>query len=145
VVLGGVLVGRIVLARGGEIWLSAWAGRDPVSRVLAVIGRWSLLIYLLHQPILFGAASVVAPHIGPSEQAISNQFMEQCPVTCRAAGRDTPTCELYCGCVLSGLKDANLVTRLTRLTDSERSTWLGIVNECRPKAAPPAGDQSSGQ
>ncbi|MGB3553181.1 MAG: heparan-alpha-glucosaminide N-acetyltransferase [Jannaschia sp.] len=46
----GIALARIGLARG---WTNALPAFDsPIGRVLAVLGRWSLPIYLLHQPLL---------------------------------------------------------------------------------------------
>jgi uncharacterized membrane protein len=53
VVLLGIFLGRLIIAH--PVWLS----RYHVMRPLALAGRHSLAIYLLHQPVLLGVLSLV--------------------------------------------------------------------------------------
>jgi uncharacterized membrane protein len=41
-----------------------WSSGNPIVRALAQLGRWSLVIYLVHQPILFAIISWLAAHTG---------------------------------------------------------------------------------
>ncbi len=59
-VLLGIAVARIVPR---DKW-PAWQPRDIVTRTLALFGRYSLLFYLLHQPLLFGIVWAVATATG---------------------------------------------------------------------------------
>ncbi len=52
VLLWGVAAGREVLARAPGL---LQGGLPGAARPLAVLGRWSLSFYMLHQPILIGA------------------------------------------------------------------------------------------
>ncbi len=57
VVLIGMFLGRLSEEYG---WLrKKGEGRNPLTRLLALSGRHSLLIYMVHQPILFGALYLV--------------------------------------------------------------------------------------
>jgi uncharacterized membrane protein len=55
VVLTGIFLGKLIVAN--PAWLKE---RQPVMRPLALAGRHSLAIYLLHQPVLLGILSMVA-------------------------------------------------------------------------------------
>ena len=51
--LGVMLLGFVVT----RAWPGLWAGSAP--RPLAVLGRWSLSFYMVHQPVLIGVLMVV--------------------------------------------------------------------------------------
>ncbi len=51
--LGVMLLGFVVTRR----WPGLWAGAAP--RPLAVLGRWSLSFYMVHQPVLIGVLMAV--------------------------------------------------------------------------------------
>jgi uncharacterized membrane protein len=56
VMLWGVAAGRVVLA-ARRVWL---AGPLPAAlKGLAVLGRWSLTVYMVHQPLFFAALTAV--------------------------------------------------------------------------------------
>ena len=59
-VLRGIAIARIVPR---DKW-PRWQPHDIVTRMLALIGRHSLLFYLLHQPVLLGTLWAVAKAIG---------------------------------------------------------------------------------
>jgi uncharacterized membrane protein len=58
-VLLGIFLGRAVLLSGIIDKVRAWRPRDRISRLLALGGRHSLLIYMLHQPIFISALYVI--------------------------------------------------------------------------------------
>jgi len=51
----GMAAGRLMIAGGRVPGVLQWRPADPVSRLLHFAGRRSLAIYMLHQPLLFGA------------------------------------------------------------------------------------------
>ncbi len=55
VVLLGMFLGRHFFAGGRPPSFLRWPGESPAMRALTLMGRHSLLIYMLHQPILIGA------------------------------------------------------------------------------------------
>jgi uncharacterized membrane protein len=54
VVLIGQFLGRWLMQTPRGMGVMEWTGTRPLSRLLAWGGRHSLLIYMVHQPLLFG-------------------------------------------------------------------------------------------
>ena len=50
----GIAIARLIASYVTHAAWARWSPRDPATRTLALAGRHSLLIYLLHQPILMG-------------------------------------------------------------------------------------------
>lgn len=65
-VLLGMAATRIGLRYRLDQTLSRWQPRGLAPRALAVAGRWSLVIYLIHQPILLGLFYLLALALGRS-------------------------------------------------------------------------------
>ena len=53
VVVIGIYLGQLVISSAHFRVIRQWANKDPVSRLLALIGRHSLNIYMAHVPIFF--------------------------------------------------------------------------------------------
>lgn len=54
VVLFGLFLGRMLFVSQTLSSMLSWQGRNPLTRLLALSGRHSLLIYMVHQPLLMG-------------------------------------------------------------------------------------------
>lgn len=59
VVLIGMFIGKLVCRRASRHAASRWVATGPMGRSLAWAGRHSLIIYMLHQPVLVGALYVL--------------------------------------------------------------------------------------
>jgi uncharacterized membrane protein len=67
VVLLGIVAVRLL--RASSLWpsLAAMTLDGPAGRTLRFMGRWSLAIYLAHQPLIYGALSLIAGVNGASQ------------------------------------------------------------------------------
>jgi uncharacterized membrane protein len=139
VVLGGIVVGRLIVA-GDLPWLTGWRADNKATRVLATAGRWSLLIYLVHQPILLGLLFLTTPLIGQSEEALGRRFSNWCHQSCAAPGYSEAQCSGYCDCRLSlAESDEGILSNAIqgRLSEDERQRWDGYDLACTAEHLPP--------
>lgn len=129
---GWILLG-VALAK--RLDLRRFAGPEPanlLARSLAWSGRRSLPIYLIHQPVLFGALSVVAAALAPVQDLEARGFLTTCQSQCRAAGREAATCVLACQCAIEGLKAENLWASVLkdRLEAEQRPRFEAVLRRC---------------
>jgi uncharacterized membrane protein len=61
-VLVGLFLGKQFLTADGRGRARRWPGTAPVSRLLRWLGRRSLAIYMLHQPVLIGILYLAVGH-----------------------------------------------------------------------------------
>lgn len=66
--LGATLLGiagaRLALRSGLDSVAGRWTPRTRAARILTAAGRWSLVIYLAHQPLLLGAFYLLSLAVG---------------------------------------------------------------------------------
>jgi len=76
-----------------------WQPRGAARRALVWSGRESLLIYLLHQPVLVAlclfAGLFVAP---PTDPALVEAFRDECRASCVREGSSAMVCARFCDC-----------------------------------------------
>jgi uncharacterized membrane protein len=104
-----VLAG-IALARLGPLRVRVPDTRT--MRALAAFGRRSLIVYLVHQPVLLGvlwAASFALP------PAVEREFVASCRQSCEGSGRDPASCTRICACTAETARRE----RLFRAPDAE--------------------------
>lgn len=108
VVLLGVLATRLLLASPLADKLAAIQPKNRLATTLAGAGRWSLLIYLLHQPLLLAVLFPLASATHPEIAMRSADFLKSCQQTCTNGGTSAPLCVTYCQCGLEGVEKDDL-------------------------------------
>lgn len=126
-VLAGIGLGRLWPGLGEGVAVTGHAGR-----LLALAGRHSLAVYLLHQPLLFGIAWVAA-QLMPAQTLAVRDFQASCVASCERAGVARATCTANCGCVQSELARNGLWENFVanRLSEREQRGLESAVAACR--------------
>ncbi|WP_193337074.1 DUF1624 domain-containing protein [Devosia beringensis] len=141
-VLIGIVATRLILASSVATRLAAICPTGRLPRLLAGLGRWSLLIYLLHQPILLGliypAAAVLQPQIAMRQ----TDFLASCQSTCEAGGTTAPLCTTYCQCGLEGVQQNDLWDAIySGMVSAQQQTILDASNrQCSALIYPALND-----
>ena len=123
---GVVLLGMLAMRLGGDAPVFTWRSDSRLLRGLAVAGRWSLVIYLVHQPLLFGAITPIAGALDGAQQARLDAFLGSCRSAC-VANESEPFCTAYCACALD-------VTIRDDLWESPPGALRGMIALCTEMA-----------
>jgi uncharacterized membrane protein len=108
VVLLGVLAMRLVRGTAVEARLATIQPRNRLARLLGWMGRWSLVIYLVHQPLLLAVVVPLSMAMGTQEANRDLDFLNSCQVSCEQSGTTAALCAIYCQCGLEGVKRDDL-------------------------------------
>jgi uncharacterized membrane protein len=132
----GVVVLGLAAAKGfagHRIWTL------PAPNWLAWLGRWSLVIYLIHQPVMYGALYGLRSIMpGVSEERRAEDFVLNCRATQLAAGIEPLAAERYCSCALEQVAEADMWEMLTReRTAEEEIEVFAMMGLCEAMSATP--------
>lgn len=135
VVLAGMAAGPTLLRAAGRVS----APTAGAGRFLLLLGRYSLIIYLAHQPILYGGVWAYVEATALREAAdgtrAERDFMGSCVATCQSSGGgDAKKCETACLCARDGLRKADLWAPLltNALTPPQAQTAERLILACVP-------------
>jgi len=118
-VLIGIAVTKAAVATGFTQRLAALTlGRW--TNPFGFLGRHSLAIYLIHQPVLIACVWLFAQVFPPQMETPEVRFRQACEFTC-AEARDEEFCARYCVCMLNRLESAGT---LDRVLTSEKNEEL---------------------
>jgi uncharacterized membrane protein len=103
IVLLGLALGRQL---GARLSVSAPPSHGT-GRALATTGRNSLVLYLVHQPVIYGSLLALTMALGHSPARTTDfarAFLESCRQSCLAGGVGADACTARCDCVLSAVR-----------------------------------------
>ncbi len=129
-VLAGIAAAR--LAPLLPVAVPSWRG-GPLGRALVWAGRHSLPIYLIHQPVLFGAVYAAAQVSPPDLLAFEDQYLESCSRSCVESDVEAAQCRRTCLCIADRVQGEDFWQPLMQngLTQAQMSRYFEIADECR--------------
>ncbi len=127
-VLLGLAAAKICTAAGAWKFLKSVRFPRPVEAPLTLIGRRSLLYYLLHQPVMIALIWTFTTLSPPDQSA---EFLSRCNDSCEET-RPEAFCKRYCGCANDGLKDAGLHHSFMqgRIDTQSNQSFKKIIRMC---------------
>ncbi len=136
VVLVGLALERALFSRlAGWPW-TLWRPQGIAGRALGFAGRHSLVVYLVHQPILIAALFALANVSGVAARQERESYLAACRPACVEAGGGPANCAKACLCIADRADAAGVSLRasLGQGGAEERGRLKGIVEACSAEA-----------
>lgn len=133
--LAGITIARLMQRYN---WLSLLRGNSIVRSKFLInrIGRHSLIIYLLHQPVFLAVILTITFIFPPSTKHIQGQLQDQCIVACSRT-TNGQVCKSYCSCVVKNITDQNLIQPFMRGEIGESDAQIKTIEgQCFFPAVP---------
>ncbi len=135
VVLIALALTRAYLPRLAKARWAHWRPSGTIGRGTAFAGRHSLAIYLVHQPILFGALFAVANLTGFAARHERTSYIEACRPACVDNGGELDLCAKACACIADRAQAVGLPLLSTRgESDETRKRLHSVVEACSAEA-----------
>lgn len=132
--LSGITVARILSCFHWLKWLQNGIHPLWLNKTMQWLGRHTLIIYLLHQPLLYGAVFLF---VSAFPDATRVQMEESCVASC-ADENGVLECRRYCGCVFDEIQNRNLLGDLRAGKIAPDSSVLqSVIMQCQGEARQP--------
>ncbi|CAH0340961.1 hypothetical protein RHI9324_02643 [Rhizobium sp. CECT 9324] len=127
--LCGIALARILRDRGA---FAALAKLPAGPGWLRWGGRHSLIVYLLHQPLLFALVYLVSQVVPPAKPDPALTYIRSCESGCLAEGSNLQLCQRFCSCTLDQLQQQSLLEPLQSgaILPSQDDRILKLASEC---------------
>ncbi|KQO52152.1 MULTISPECIES: heparan-alpha-glucosaminide N-acetyltransferase [unclassified Methylobacterium] len=138
-VLLGLAAARLGLPAFLRTKWATWRPGSLASRGLALAGRHSFAVYLVHQPVLLALLTGVVTVTGPHPKAGLAAFRQDYRVQCETTGGSAQTCRVAARCVADALQRENLWAITGRgFSVEERAKAQALSQSCYDAAEGPA-------
>ncbi len=108
VFLIGMGLGRLLSVPAPRPPLAGPAPWGRLGRGLRWIGRHSLLIYLIHQPMVLAVMVPLDAVLQPQTWYRAERFIGECQTSCEMGAPDPAYCTRYCACSLEQIEQGDL-------------------------------------
>ena len=133
-------MGLAPLLTGAGGWLAGAVSWGWVGNALRWIGQHSLILYLVHQPLLLGILVPLESVVQPQTWHRAERFVGECQASCSLGAPDPAYCTTYCACSLEQIEAGDLWEAVTAFSPdadqrSEIDTMIALCTAMGRSAA----------